>query len=82
MAEVLWCAYAWPMAAGQTGQRTFFVNQAGDVLATGNKGGAYSGHEQPVEPKAGFSQGAEEGMAAPPAANGIGQDGNPWTVIG
>jgi prepilin-type N-terminal cleavage/methylation domain-containing protein len=32
--EVLWCCYAWPNARGNSGNRTFFVNQSGDVLAT------------------------------------------------
>jgi len=42
--EVLWSAYAWPMNASQTGNRTFFVNQEGDLIQTQNRGaGAYSG---------------------------------------
>ena len=32
--EVLWCCYAWPNARGNSGNRTFFVNQSGDVLST------------------------------------------------
>jgi hypothetical protein len=34
----LWCCYAWPVSAGVTGQRAFFVNQEGIVLATDNDG--------------------------------------------
>ncbi|MGE0190618.1 MAG: prepilin-type N-terminal cleavage/methylation domain-containing protein [Planctomycetota bacterium] len=30
--EAVWCAYAWPAAYQQSGNRTFFVNQAGDIL--------------------------------------------------
>jgi prepilin-type N-terminal cleavage/methylation domain-containing protein len=42
--EVLWLAYAWPMNAGQTGNRTFMVNQEGDLMQTANRGAAaYTG---------------------------------------
>ncbi len=30
--EILWCAYAWPLSASQTGNRAFFINQEGDLL--------------------------------------------------
>jgi prepilin-type N-terminal cleavage/methylation domain-containing protein len=33
LAETTWCCYAWPVNYNQSGNRTFFVNQAGDVLA-------------------------------------------------
>ena len=36
LAETAWCAYAWPSNYQQSGNRTFFVNQAGDVLGTEN----------------------------------------------
>ena len=38
--EILWACYAWPMNAGQTGNRAFFVNQEGDLLQTRNQGAA------------------------------------------
>lgn len=42
--EVMWCAYAWPMNAAQTGNRAFFVNQEGDLMQTANRGvAAYTG---------------------------------------
>ncbi len=31
LAETTWCCYAWPVQYGKTGNRTFFVNQAGDI---------------------------------------------------
>ena len=34
----LWCSYAWPVEAGVTGTRAFFVNQAGIVLQCDNNG--------------------------------------------
>jgi len=33
LAETTWCAYAWPVNYNQSGNRTFFTNQAGDVIA-------------------------------------------------
>jgi hypothetical protein len=36
-AEVLWCAYAWPMMARQSGNRAFFVNQHGELLQCDNR---------------------------------------------
>ena len=33
LAETTWCAYAHPVNYNQSGNRTFFTNQAGDVLA-------------------------------------------------
>ena len=42
--EVFWCAYAWPLNAGQTGNVALFINQSGAILETRNRGpGAYSG---------------------------------------
>lgn len=34
LAETSWCCYAWPTHYGNTGLRTFFVNQDGNVTAT------------------------------------------------
>ena len=33
-AESRWCGYAWPEKHGETGRRTLFVSQTGDVWAT------------------------------------------------
>src|ERR1043166_8699659 len=47
--EVLWACYAWPSAYGNSGKRVFFVNQAGDVLASKNTlAAAYNGLTVPV----------------------------------
>ncbi len=35
--EVLWCCYAWPVQASQTGNRTFFINQESDLLQFQNR---------------------------------------------
>lgn len=41
LAETTWCCYAWPVNYNQSGNRTFFTNQAGDVLTC--EVAAYSG---------------------------------------
>ena len=41
LAETTWCCYAWPVNYNQSGNRTFFTNQAGDVIAC--EVAAYSG---------------------------------------
>jgi|SRR5690349_17379862 len=35
--EVAWACYAWPMEAGGTGNRAFFINQEGDLLGCVNR---------------------------------------------
>jgi len=42
-AELSWCAYAWPVEPGSTGQRAFFVSQEGDMLVFDNQGGLFGG---------------------------------------
>ncbi len=34
LCESTWCCYAWPAAYSKSGNRTFFVNQTGDTVAT------------------------------------------------
>jgi prepilin-type N-terminal cleavage/methylation domain-containing protein len=35
--EVMWACYAWPIAFSQTGNRSFFINQEGDLLQCLNR---------------------------------------------
>jgi prepilin-type N-terminal cleavage/methylation domain-containing protein len=42
--EFLWCCYAWPIVASESGNRTFFINQTGELLQYRNRTGVrYSG---------------------------------------
>ena len=34
LSETVWCAYAWPASYGNSGNRSFFVNQGGDITGT------------------------------------------------
>jgi prepilin-type N-terminal cleavage/methylation domain-containing protein len=81
--EILWCCYAWPVEAGKSGNRTFFINQDGDVLQFANKAGTYSDLANGPAFDAAFSD-ATGGtdMSAPLAINGAtANDGNLWTVL-
>lgn len=81
MAETLWCCYAWPDRAGASGNRAFFVNQSGDVLATNCRGRGYDGERSSCAFDAAFAASAAGGMLSPVAANTVGRDGNIWVVV-
>jgi prepilin-type N-terminal cleavage/methylation domain-containing protein len=35
--ETRWCCFGWPTSAGNSGNKAFFVNQSGEVIATNNQ---------------------------------------------
>jgi hypothetical protein len=77
--EKFWCAYAWPVVAGQTGTRAFFVNQNGVVYQTPMNVVAYSGSTMSPSYFAAF---LFAGMDAPVApAPWPGCDGNTWSRV-
>lgn len=82
-AEVLWAAYAWPASFGNSGKRTFFVNQAGDVLQTSNAVTRYSGTANvPADNDICLSTATNKtSMSHSIAVNGTAVDGNYWTVV-
>ena len=83
--EILWAAYAWPMNAGQTGNRAFFVNQEGDLLQTRNTAGAalqYDGANSEPNFDAVYTVGGD--MSSPISIGGQPQaafDGNVWVPV-
>ena len=82
-AEVLWCCYAWPATAGNSGNRTFFINQTGDVLATNGATVRYS-NSVPTVPTYDVAFSGAIGttsMGVGVAANTLGKDGNTWVVV-
>ena len=78
--EVLWCCYAWPSSFGNSGNKTFFVNQSGDVLMTKNLGQRYGGAINVPAYTAAFLKGAGNAMGSTVAANTSGQDDQLWIV--
>jgi len=81
--EVFWCCYAWPSSRGNSGKRTFFVSQSGDVLATKNTAATqlYSGTANPPPPTAAFLNGTAGAMSSSVAANATGIDAGIWVVV-
>jgi prepilin-type N-terminal cleavage/methylation domain-containing protein len=77
LSETTWCAYAWPVNYQQSGNRTFFTNQGGDVIATEKN--TYSGTGAGPAPDAAFKvAGAITGSVAIGVA---GSDGNVWKQV-
>ncbi len=81
-AETLWCCYAWPAVQGNSGKRTFFINQAGDVLSTNHNGGtAYNGSTTAPLATAAFRAGTSGSLGVAVAANTVAIDGLTWVVV-
>lgn len=82
-AEVLWACYAWPSAFGNSGKRTFFINQSGDVLSSKNvqAAGSYSGTTTPPLVSAAFINGSSGTLECKVAANTNALDGEIWVVV-
>lgn len=78
-AEIHWCCYAWPHDAGESGQRTFFINETGDVMAASNTEGVYSGRDK--APAANAARVGDGGLAAKPAWDRQGIDKQSWKII-
>jgi prepilin-type N-terminal cleavage/methylation domain-containing protein len=79
IAETTWCCYAWPTNYGNTGNRAFFVNQGGDIVAT--EFNAYSGTTNGPPSNAAFS-GAGDTITGAVATGMTGRDGNFWKQAG
>ena len=78
LAEVNWCCYAWPANYEGSGNRTFFVNQSADIIATDDS--AYTGPSGPASNSA--FRGAGNTITGPSASGTTGRDGNFWRQTG
>ena len=79
LVETTWCAYSWPVNYGQSGNRTFFTNQGGDVVAT--ESSAYSGTAAGPASDAAFKP-ADAGKITGAVAIGVaGVDANIWKQV-
>ncbi|MHC4470750.1 MAG: DUF2950 family protein [Planctomycetota bacterium] len=79
LAETTWCAYAWPSNHGSSGNRTFFVNQTGDLVGTDNS--AYDGVGGNPPPHAAFINGASNSITGLTAVGTTGGDGGMWRHV-
>ncbi|NUN53399.1 MAG: hypothetical protein HUU06_11520 [Planctomycetaceae bacterium] len=78
--ETHWCAYAWPMERGSSGNRAFFVNQAGDVMQSANDLARWSGPEKAPPGESAFEAGVA-GITGRVAVGTKGNDGEVWKVV-
>jgi prepilin-type N-terminal cleavage/methylation domain-containing protein len=79
LAETTWCCYAWPVNYSQSGNRTFFTNQGGDLVATEFSG--YSGATGPAADAA-FQASATAGTITGAVAIGVvGKDSHTWKQV-
>ena len=80
LGEYLWCCYAWPMQAGMTGTRAFFVSHSNEVLQTANRAGTvYSGVVRGPAGDAAFS--SSNDMRSAIGLYGASVDGNSWAPV-
>ena len=79
LAETTWCAYAWPANFGSSGNRSFFVSQAGDIVQVLDQ--VYSGPNGGPDPEAAFT-GAGTAITGNTASGATGRDGNFWRAVG
>jgi prepilin-type N-terminal cleavage/methylation domain-containing protein len=77
MSETTWCAYAQPVAHGNSGNRRFFVYQSGDVMQSANDTTKFQGVNTPIVGSSAF-RGA--GITSAVAIGTKGNDGDVWKV--
>jgi len=80
MQEQRFAIYAWPLRAGDTGNRAFVVTETGHLLSTSTEARTYSGRgpmgsESTPGPDAAYVGGL---FASKPSAGQPGPDGNVW----
>ena len=77
MSETTWCAYGQPVARGNSGNRRFFVNQAGDVMQSANEVAKAQGVTAAIVGASAFRGAA---ITSQVAVGTAGQDGDVWKV--
>jgi len=78
LCETTWACYAWPVNYGNSGNRTFQVNQTGDVTATEDS--AYTGATGPTAGAA-FITGNVDSQTGLTAVGTNGSDTNIWRQV-
>ncbi len=81
--ELSWAAYAWPADLSNTGNRAFFVNQAGEIMFTNQSvNRAYDGPGAGPVAEAAFIAGTNAGDITNNTSPGvIGADGEVWVTL-
>jgi len=83
LCENTWNCYAWPVNRANTGNRTFMVNQSGDMIQTAGGAVGYDGTDTPVADglAAYDAAGPDNDMGDPLALGIVGVDGNVWVSV-
>lgn len=80
LAETTWCALAWPASFRTSGNRSFFVNQRGEIVTTVEP--AYSGESPGYLSGAAFQgPGNLSSLTGKLAVGTYGRDGNLWKQL-
>jgi prepilin-type N-terminal cleavage/methylation domain-containing protein len=79
LTETTWCCYAWPVNYGQSGNRSFFTNQGGDLIATEKN--TYSGTAAGPASDAAFKVSGAGKITGAVAIASVGNDGNTWKQV-
>ena len=82
LVETTWCTYAWPANYSTSGNRTFFVNQTGDITSTDDAN--YSGTGDFAVGNAGeafIAGSAAAKITATVAVGTLAVDGNTWKQV-
>ncbi len=82
-AETTWCAYAWPTNYSTSGNRTFFVNQTGDITATDVSTYSGTGALTAATSGSAFTNtgGAVTNITGVVAVGATGRDSNRWKQV-
>jgi prepilin-type N-terminal cleavage/methylation domain-containing protein len=81
LAETTWCCYAWPVNYGNSGNRTFHVNQTGDVTSSENPADPYGGTTNVPAASAAFITGTAGSITGLTAVGTAGEDGRVWRQV-
>lgn len=80
LSENLWCCYAIPVSRGNSGNRCFFTNQAGDVLQSQNEIAKHNGTVTAVDGRSAFRPFVGTGITGPIAVGTAGWDRDVWKI--
>jgi prepilin-type N-terminal cleavage/methylation domain-containing protein len=78
LSETTWACYAWPVNYGNSGNRTFMVNQTGDVVTT--EVSTYTGTTGPAA-NSGYISSVTDSITGLTAVGTTGGDGNTWRQV-
>ena len=79
--EIVWSAYAWPVDAGTTGNRAFFVNHRGEIIQTRMDVFIHTGAVVPLWQHALAAAAVDMSDNIAIATAIVGGDGNQWTPV-